>query len=481
MLKKHENIILSLLILAGLIVALKLFHIDYMVNYSNEPYKSFCNINEKFNCDAVAASPYSRFLGVPIAFIGFSGNLFLIVFLFLSIFLKSLKPAIKHIYLFAFGLYAAICIGLAFLSFFFMSSICYVCMIFWLISIGTFIYLILISRGISFFSVVYWKELITYLFENKFIIFILLSFFLVINACTGFILKKRGCDKVSNHSFQCEHYLSENNVAFLGKESAKVEVVVYTDFECPWCRRAHFALQDLIKKYENQVRFIRKDFPLDMSCNRLVDRPFHSWACKAARLAKCAGKKGKYWPFHDEIYRNQEIMSDLIFMNIAKMLSLDWNELSICADSLEIEAALRNDIEEAISYGISATPSFRIFGEIFSGAINENNINDYLANYPAIKVEVLMRIFKKDMAKNIIIIDTRAKSSFEKGHISGALNMPEGSGDTSSFEKMRPLLLYDENGNNINVPFNRFKDFQFTNIHFLYGGYDAWVNKVTEK
>ena len=82
MFSKKQTIIIFVFLLLGLLVAAKLYHIDYMVNYSGEPYKSFCNVNERFNCDAVASSPYSSFLEVPIAFIGTVAHFFLILFLF---------------------------------------------------------------------------------------------------------------------------------------------------------------------------------------------------------------------------------------------------------------------------------------------------------------------------------------------------------------------------------------------------------------
>lgn len=482
MFTKKQTIIVFILLLLGLLVAAKLYHIDLMVNYSGEPYKSFCNVNETFNCDAVAASPYSRLFGIPVAFIGVISNLFLIIFLWVGRRLKHLKEHLIKFYLLSFFIYLLGCIIFALISFLLMSSHCFVCMIFWGIILCSFCYLLTISNGV-------WKNpkalilnVCQGLWRHKGMVCLMAVVYIGINVNEGLRLSYAGCPKKGHNPLQCEHFEVGTQTAFLGRDSAKIDVIVYTDFECPWCRRAHYALMDMIKKYEKQVRFIRKEFPLDIECNSLLRQPFHDVACKAAFYAKCAGQQGKYWEYHDELYRNQEILSEEVFLNIGKMLSLDTGKLKECAAGDPVRKIIQKEIEEASSYHINGTPTFRIFGELFVGMINEQILNDYLTFYPAIRPEVLKRIFLGGYNKYIQIIDIRESSEFNNGHIDGAMNIPLSILSSAAYPSITnvlnskiPTLVYDHDGTRVTQGFDILRN-EVMDIHTLLGGYNNWVS-----
>lgn len=373
MFSKRQLIIMYCLLVAGLIVAIKLLHIDYMVNYSSSAYKSFCNINSTFNCDAVASSKYSFIFGIPVALIGTIANLFLIIFLPIGMRLPNLKSEMRTLYQIIFALYSVGCVYLATISTLYLSSFCILCMFYWGISIITFIYLCWINRGVTT------KNLIS-LFQGfgshySVIIIGLLLFAGSLSAISYSFFPKECIHKEEN---RCEHYDKLNQTAFLGQEYAKLEIIMYTDFECPWCKRVHALVAKLAEKYERQVRFVRKEFPLDMKCNRLLTTPMHQWACLAAYYAKCAGKQGKFWAFHNEVYSNQSILSEQTLTNIAKLLSLNLDELNKCVNSNEVKEAVKADIEEGLRYNISGTPVFRIGDKIFEGALTEEQINQFL-------------------------------------------------------------------------------------------------------
>ncbi|MBF0300219.1 MAG: thioredoxin domain-containing protein, partial [Oligoflexia bacterium] len=205
-----------------------------------------------------------------------------------------------------------------------------------------------------------------------------------------------------------------------------ITVYIYTDFQCPWCKRAHTHVLDLAHKFEKQVKFVRKDFPLDIACNSSMTSAFHPLACRASYYAKCAGKQNKYWRFHDEIYNNQEILSEETLINISKLLSIDINEMHYCLTSPEIADSIKREIDEGIKYKIDGTPAFRIFGEIIVGAITEDIIKDYLNNYPYITAEILNRIFDNKFIDNVQLLDIREASEYKTEHLLTAINIPIG-------------------------------------------------------
>jgi protein-disulfide isomerase/uncharacterized membrane protein/rhodanese-related sulfurtransferase len=483
MFSRKQTAVLLVLLGVGFLIALKLFHIDYMVNYSGTPYKSFCNINSTFNCDAVASSPYSSVLGIPVAFIGMVANLFLMAFLWIGPRLEHIRERMKQLYLGVFSLYTLGCIALATVSFLFVPALCFVCMAYWAVSIGTFGYIFAISDYSRLKPKVVLKSIWDGVSHHKVVVAGLLAIFLSANAFTGYELSRLGCDKKGTAVLECEHFDPATHTAFLGREGGKLDVVIYTDFQCPWCKHANLAIMEMIKKYEKQIRFIRKDFPLDIACNPLVKRPFHPMACKAAFFAKCAGEQGKYWEYHDELYKNQEILSDEIFENIGKMLSLNVEQLKTCAASERVRASVAKEIDEALSYKVRGTPSFRIFGELLTGMINEQVLDDYLATYPTLKPDVLKRMITS--GGFVQIVDIRAPKTFNAGHIEGALNLTADALKTQSVDGIlkadQPTVLYDQDGLTVDQAFEVLKSRGFSMPRTLLGGYDNWLRSKGER
>lgn len=474
MFTKKQYIILSILLLIGLSVSAKLFHIDYMVNYSGEPYKSFCNVNETFNCDAVSASEYSHLFGVPIAFIGLLSNLFLIIFVPISKRLSKLKDHIKEIYLFIFFFYAVGSISLAGISFFLINSFCFMCMAFWGASIACFVYVLVITPKSDIIPINLIKNVFKSIFAHKAVIFGLLFLYFGVMAGTRATLKSLSCPTEVNE--QCQNYDNNENLAYFGTDQAKVSVTVYTDFQCPWCKRAHHHITELEKKFHNKVKFIRKDFPLDMACNPLVQRPFHNLACQSAYYAKCAGRQGKYWEYHDEVYNNQKNLSEETLINIGKLLALDINELVNCVNSSSIQNSVLDDINEALYYGISGTPVFIVFGEVLEGVINESQLNDYLERYPFLKAAVLKRIYDKASIKNIQLIDIREPAEFNKKHLQDAVNIPFSKikSELDKLDRKKPVMIYGFEQLQTHDSFNILKSKGFAEIHILSGGIKKW-------
>jgi protein-disulfide isomerase len=143
----------------------------------------------------------------------------------------------------------------------------------------------------------------------------------------------------------------------LGPQKAPVTIVEFADYECPYCQKVASDVKKLQADLGDKVAFTYKDFPI------------HGRSGKAAEAARCAGKQGKFWELHDELYRSKELDVDQLKAQ-ARALKLDPVEFDKCLDSGEQAAAVERDHKEGSRLGISGTPSFFINGHFMSGALD---------------------------------------------------------------------------------------------------------------
>jgi protein-disulfide isomerase len=143
-----------------------------------------------------------------------------------------------------------------------------------------------------------------------------------------------------------------------GPASAKVTIVQFAEFQCPYCGKARESIQEVMKNYDGQVRFVFRDFPLS----------FHDRAIPAAVAANCAAKQEKYWPMHDKIMANQRALTDEDLTRVATEVGLDLNAWNECRKDPTMEAEIRKDMQDGSAAGVTGTPAFFINGVFLSGA-----------------------------------------------------------------------------------------------------------------
>jgi protein-disulfide isomerase len=153
---------------------------------------------------------------------------------------------------------------------------------------------------------------------------------------------------------------------FKGNPNAKVVIVEYSDYQCPFCRRAFEQIESqLMQQYGDKVKFVYKQFPL----------PIHPWAFKASIAALCVYKyhPKAYWDVHSRLFQGQnEIRVENLrdrFQAMTRELNLDTNRLMACFDKEETRPEVEADMNEAQALGVSSTPTFIINGAVVTGAI----------------------------------------------------------------------------------------------------------------
>jgi protein-disulfide isomerase len=143
-----------------------------------------------------------------------------------------------------------------------------------------------------------------------------------------------------------------------GPENAPVTLVEYGDYECPHCGRAYPIVQAVQKRLGKKLRFVFRNFPM---------AEVHPHAEKAAEAAEAAGKLGKFWPMHDQIFENQEALEAADLVSYAEAVGLEPAEFQRESRSRELLERVREDFMSGVRSGVNGTPTFFIAGVRYDG------------------------------------------------------------------------------------------------------------------
>jgi protein-disulfide isomerase len=140
---------------------------------------------------------------------------------------------------------------------------------------------------------------------------------------------------------------------FKGAGTAKVAVIEFSDYQCPFCSRyTKDVLPQIRTEYidTGKIKYVFRDMPLS----------FHKQAFKAAEAAHCAGAQGKFWEMHDTLFENQSALAPEQLATLAKTVGVDDAQFQQCLDSGKFAADINKDIADAGAAGITGTPTFLV-------------------------------------------------------------------------------------------------------------------------
>ncbi len=143
-----------------------------------------------------------------------------------------------------------------------------------------------------------------------------------------------------------------------GPANAPVTISIFSDFQCPFCKRVLPTLEQIEKDYDGKVKFVYHFNPL----------PFHPNAMPAAKAAAAANDQGKFWQMHDALFNNQADLSDAGIQKAAKEAGLDMKKFDADSKSNKYDAKIQADITFAQQNGANGTPAFFINGVALKGA-----------------------------------------------------------------------------------------------------------------
>jgi protein-disulfide isomerase len=150
------------------------------------------------------------------------------------------------------------------------------------------------------------------------------------------------------------------NAPFAGGKDAKVTIVEFSDFQCPFCAKGADILKEIKKRYGDKVKVAFKNFPL----------PFHNHAEQAAVAGLCANEQGsdKFWKMHDEMFVNQDALDAEGLKKTAKKIGLKADSFEKCLSENKHLAQVKADMEEGRKVKVKSTPTFFVNGKLINGA-----------------------------------------------------------------------------------------------------------------
>lgn len=367
----NQNSIFKLLFISSILAAgthfyLIIHHFGLKLGIANEP--AICNINSTFNCDAVATSRFSEFLGIPIAIPGLIAQIILLVFLLtirfdLTVHKNSL---IKLTRTFSF-LICGVSVIMGLISAFALKALCLFCIFTYILSFTSAFF----ASKINLEKVngqPQWNEprwgLIT--------ILLIPAFSWLINSITLSNYGYSQMDRImtsSKNAWLENPVISFNNQEGLilgNPETAKMIIVEFADFLCPHCKDASPSLELFTKNNLDKVALIYKTYPRDGVCNPVVGHKSDGLGCKLASAALCMKDRNLGWETHHWIFERQDSLSistfESQFDQFLNEKSVNPEEVKTCMNSDLIFERIQKMAKEGEAGKIQGTPAIFVNG-----------------------------------------------------------------------------------------------------------------------
>ena len=363
----------------------------FQIHYGEGPTgDALCNISQKFDCEAVTASSYNKFLGIPLSTWGLGLNLSL----FILLLGMALSEAHKKYWLSALrklcliSVLGSLVMGLISLSL--MSVYCLFCIFLYILSFVQ-LYLSLFlgpddeNPKKAFYSLFRFKfEVFPYQVYICLLLFPLISLFV-----TTKMKRHLGGKRADTHlKYSVQAWTENKEVVEFNKtppllatpptpETSSFEIVEFADFLCGHCRRASKVIKSFMATHKAQFKFY--SFPvLDRSCWS-EDNKNTGPSCYLAKSTFCAQKQNKGWEFHDWIFEHQKELIKIHFKEIksqieklSEQLKMDQKSFLSCIEEEDTHKFILNQIQWAQDLKITATPTIFVNGKpLKSGPILE--------------------------------------------------------------------------------------------------------------
>jgi protein-disulfide isomerase/uncharacterized membrane protein len=326
-----------------------------------------CNVNEFINCDNIAASSWSKLIGIPLSVWGAGGYLALIVHTSWALASRDLKArsaaTLLLILPFAVGL-----VALPLISFLSVHALCLGCMVSWVADVGLVVFGVKLLR----------EEMKQRQWQLSFqsflptaavsgVVIALLAWFA--QAPAGRTVNRNDVSKRISNAANVEWFndltVTDSLTPVLGGAKAPVTIVYFTDLQCPYCKQQTQALKELVRRRGREVRVIYRHFPLDASCNsQMKGRGAHQFACTLARVAIAAQRRGVFASWSEEMWKEQEKLTAERIRELSLKYGLD--DRSLAGDS-QVNNHLLKDIELGARANVPSTPTTVINGKVFAG------------------------------------------------------------------------------------------------------------------
>ncbi len=376
---KTKRIIITILALIGLALSIELCIVYYNANFAVNAKPSICVINDAMDCDGVAKTSYSQFLGVPLALLGFILYLFILFMTYIDKiqkikflgFLRVFKNPASYIFCIS-SLSFIISMVLGTISIFKINSICIFCFMTYFLDL--IIAIAAKNKGVSIIQEIktsfadFIEAIKVKRYAFWFILLVLLFSSVLYYTNESNILSPQKAKQMMFKKY-IKDYSSLADGNKLGAKDADVIIHEYMDFNCNGCFFAQLYLHRIVSEFEN-VKVIQHNLPLDKVCNHNMTHDGHKNSCLKSSYALAAAKQNKYWQMADILFElapenEKEIIEE------ARLLDFDIKKLKEDANSEEIKQEITDSIKSADERNINGTPT------LFIGMRYMNGVGSY--------------------------------------------------------------------------------------------------------
>lgn len=372
--------LLALSIILSIILHSYLTNSYFQVRYGESSGSAICNIGDKFNCEAVSASQYAQFLGVPMAAWGLGLNLVLFILLLGTMLSDNHKKEWHAVFQSMIAVSALGSLVMVIISVTMLSIYCLFCMI---------LHALAFLQVYLAFSITPLKEfkknlaLISNIQKVPYSLFVVLFLFPITSTFVNAKLKRSyGGDRLEKQidsiieSWKAEtnEVIFANTPATLTKTNpnadVKFEVVEFADFLCGHCQRASKTIKTFLAGHNANFRFYT--FPLDQTC-RTNDNTMTGPSCYLAKTVYCADQQSLGWKAHDWVFeRQQQLMTSVenVKSQIKGMipaLGLAEEAMISCIESEETHKVIVAQSQFAQNLNITGTPTIYVNGKKLKG------------------------------------------------------------------------------------------------------------------
>jgi protein-disulfide isomerase/uncharacterized membrane protein len=376
---KYAKTLWIVSVLAWVVAAVSLYHhLDIKMN--GLMGQSFCTVNSTINCDVVALSPYAEWFGIPVAAFG--------MFYALLVFVIALAAGIRQndgntsgaqslVRLLRLGTGLALVPTLFFasVSFLDLKAVCLLCVGTYILHLGMFLASwgwareykgngksVSLATDLGHVGQTLWISTA-----------VLLGLHLVIPTIVGKSVSESPqiTDEivdlaVADHFSQSPVSIEAVGAATKGTPNAKITIVEFSDFQCPYCAKSAATLPPIAGLFGDDVRLVYVNFPLDPSCNSNIKGAGHALACLAAKTGLCVqqlASNDAFFAYKKQVFENQKNLSPEKISQFAKALSgADDAQLNSCVQDPKTHQIIVDQIALGARLGIQGTPSIFVNG-----------------------------------------------------------------------------------------------------------------------
>lgn len=360
---------LLVLALAGLGVSVELTRI-HVQTHTNPAFHSFCALSKQVNCETVAASPWSVFLGLPVSVWGLFGYALVAGLAGWGLVRRRPHPAWPCGLLLVLGAAMSVVSAvLGTISVLYIESLCILCLCSYVLNfaiLGVGLGACRRARAAGHRPLAAdLRGLAARPAATATAALVALGAVVAVRAAVPAYWESKL--DLPYAGLPTGH--TADGHPWIGAADPDLVLVEFSDYQCPYCGRRHEELRRLVQQAAGRLQVVHRHLPLDQACHPDVDRPFHRWSCRYAEFAACADEQGKFWAANDFLFQQGRRREPIEPRDVAAAADLDERRFAECLEAGRGRQVVAADIEAARALQIRGTPTFLFEGKVYPGQL----------------------------------------------------------------------------------------------------------------